>query len=160
LIDLTITGAGTVDSGSQLIGGSAIDRRTFCGCSLAAAALSSSAFGERADAEVIALRGSRSIYKVVFDTRYAAARAFAAETASRGIRITGIEGDVTALWVHDLRAHWAAGGCAVAGMTTERSLLCLEQLAHDTWQRVLARVQYRPGRSSSDARLVSWIIGS
>jgi hypothetical protein len=118
------------------------------------------AFGERAATDVIALRGSRSLYKVVFDTRYAAARAFAANTASRGIRATGIEGDVTALWVHDLKAHWAAGGCAVAGMTTERSLLCLEQLAHDTWQRVLARVQYRRGRSTREARLVSWIIGS
>jgi hypothetical protein len=37
---------------------------------------------------------------------------------------------------------WCAGDGAIAGMTTARSLLCLEQLAHDQWMRVAIRVEH------------------
>lgn len=99
------------------------------------------------------------IYKIIFDDRFAAARAFASTAARKGIRTAVIRGDVTALWLDDLRSHWESGGVAVAGMTTQRSLLCLEQLAQDTWRRVTSRVAYPIGPADFGPQLVSWIIG-
>lgn len=128
---------------------------------MAAAAVSLAPSGGCVDSrDVIALPDRAPLHTVVFDNRYARARAFAADAASKGIRTTGIDGDVTALWLRDLRFHWSADGPAVAGMTTARSLLCLEQMAHDSWRRVLARVEYRPSRSTAATPLVSWIIGA
>ena len=76
--------------------------------------------------------------------------------------VTGFDGDPTALWFRDLGPHWAVDGAAVAGMTTERTLLCLEQMAHGVWRRVRVRDYYRAGAASgpTDARLVFWIIDS
>jgi hypothetical protein len=116
--------------------------------------------GELADrAHVVALPASLSVYKVIFDDRFSAARAFGASAERNGLRTAVISGDITALWLDDLKAHWQFGGAAIAGMTTPRILLCLEQLAHDTWRRVLSRVEYPAGRAGSHPQLVSWIIG-
>ncbi len=43
-----------------------------------------------------------SIYKAVFDERYAAGRAYGARAAARGLAAAAIRGDVTDLWFHDL----------------------------------------------------------
>ena len=76
------------------------------------------------------------------------------------MRTAVIRGDITSLWLDDLKAHWESGGAAIAGMTTPRTLLCLELLAHETWRRILSRVDYpSSARAVSEPRLVSWIIG-
>ena len=94
--------------------------------------------------------GTGPLYKVVYDGRFAEARAYAAEAERGGLTVTALEGDPTALWLYDLGPHWAAGGGAVAGVTTARTLLCLEQMAHDVWRRVRARDAY--------GELVCWTI--
>jgi hypothetical protein len=143
-----------------MIVGAVIDRRDFCGMSAAAAALVLSSFGELAIAgDVVAIPTSLQIYKVIFDEQFSAARAFGSAAARNGMRTAVIRGDITALWLDDLKAHWEADGAAVAGMTTPRTLLCLEQLAHDTWRRVLRRVEYPAAPARSEVQLVSWIIG-
>jgi hypothetical protein len=141
--------------------GTAIDRRDFCGLSAAAAALALTSFGDLAVAgEMVAIPTGLPIYKVIFDDRFAAARAFGSSAVRNGMRAAVIRGDVTALWLDDLKAHWESGGAAIAGMTTTRTLLCLEQLAHDTWRRVLRCVEYRTAApAGSEPPLVSWIIG-
>ena len=119
-----------------------------------------SSFGNLATAgDVVAIPTSLPIYKVLFDDRFSAARAFGSSAQRNGMRTAIIRGDITALWRHDLKAHWDSGGAAIAGMTTPRSLLCLEQLAHDTWRRVLGRVDYPTVPAVTEPRLVSWIIG-
>jgi hypothetical protein len=141
-------------------GGPAIDRRDFCGLSAAAAALALGVFGDLAVApDVVAIPTSLSIYKVIFDDRFSAARVFGSSAEREGRRTAVIRGDVTALWINDLKSHWQSGGAAIAGMTTPRTLLCLEQLAHETWRRVLGRVAYPAATAGSDPQLVSWIIG-
>jgi hypothetical protein len=102
---------------------------------------------------------SLPIYKVIFDDRFSAARAFGSSAVRNGLRTAVIRGDITGLWLGDLKAHWESGGAAIAGMTTPRTLLCFEQLAHDTWRRVLSRVEYPAIPAGSHPQLVSWIIG-
>jgi hypothetical protein len=108
---------------------------------------------------VVAIPANLSIHKVIFDDRFSAARAFGASAERKGMRTAAIRGDITALWLNDLKSHWRSGGAVIAGMTTPRTLLCLEQLAHDTWRRVLERVAYPSAPAGSDPQLVSWIIG-
>jgi hypothetical protein len=143
-----------------VIVGAAIDRRDFCGLSAAAAVLALSSFGDLAAAgAVVAIPTGLPIYKAIFDDRFSAAREFGSTAERNGMRTARIRGDVTALWFDDLKAHWESGGAAIAGMTTPRTLLCLEQLAHDTWRRVLMRVEYPTSPAVSEPQLVSWIIG-
>jgi hypothetical protein len=87
---------------------------------------------------------SVSLYKFIYDCRYSAARAFgiAAEHAYATAGTAALHGDVTALWSRDLRREWLAGGGAIAGMTTARTLFCLEQLAKDHWMRVVIRADH------------------
>ena len=96
---------------------------------------------------------SISLDVVIFDSRFSIARNYGAAACHRGRKTLAIQGDVTALWRDDLRLRWAAGAAAIGGMTTERSLFCLEQLAKDHWLRVRSR------RSVPNEPLVCWVIG-
>jgi hypothetical protein len=146
-----------------------MDRRKFCFSSAAAAV--------GLAAEIALPSASIPLYKVIFDARFAASRAFATVAASAGRATAAIRGDVTALWFDDLRLRWATEGGAIAGMTTPRSLFCLEQLAKDHWMRVIVRAEhartgavasagrvqsivggYQGGLPPADPRLVSWVI--
>jgi hypothetical protein len=127
-----------------------MNRRKFCLSSLAAA-ISSAAVGAcclpaAASAALPAAASTQSLrlYKFVYDRRYPAARAFgvAAEHAVSTAGIAAIAGDVTALWSRELKPRWCAGAGAIAGMTTARTLFCLEQLAKDHWMRVIIRVEH------------------
>jgi hypothetical protein len=93
--------------------------------------------------------------KVLFDSRFASSRAFGAAAERTGQAAVALRGDVTALWVHHLRPQWAAGGGAIAGMTTASSLFCLEQLAKDHWLRVVVRVEHRRSPHGVVAHLVT-----
>ena len=89
----------------------------------------------------------------VFDERFAAARAFAAEAARQGWPLAAIRGDITDLWFHDLSRRWAKDAAPVAGMTIGQSLFCLERLAWDAGLRVITR-ETHPNAGG----LVSWVI--
>ena len=113
-----------------------MDRRKFC-LSSVAAAISGAAAG-------LAFGPSVRLYKFIYDRRYPAGRAFGA-AAGHVVSNAGtvaIDGDITALWSRELRAEWSAGGGAIAGMTTARTLFCLEQLAQDHWMRVVVRAEH------------------
>jgi hypothetical protein len=86
--------------------------------------------------------GPIALDTILFDSRFASSRAFGAAAKSAGWETTALQGDVTGVWRHHLRPHWA-GGRAIAGMTTASSLFCLEQLAKDHWMRVVVRVEHR-----------------
>ncbi len=86
--------------------------------------------------------GPMALGAILFDSRFASSRAFGAAARSAGRETTALQGDVTGVWRHHLRPHWA-GGRAIAGMTTASSLFCLEQLAKDHWMRVVVRVEHR-----------------
>jgi len=124
-----------------------MDRRRFC-LSGAAAAISLGVGSSYASAAPMptavgfADGGPIALDTILFDSRFASSRAFGAAAKSAGRETAALQGDVTAVWRHHLRPHWAEGG-AIAGMTTASSLFCLEQLAKDHWMRVVVRVEHR-----------------
>jgi len=127
-----------------------MNRRKFCLSSIAAAIPGAAVgfTGRPAGGAVAALPAAPSpsvrLYRFVHDRRYPAALAFgvAAERAISGAGVVAIDGDITALWSRDLKAKWSAGSGAIAGMTSARTLFCLEQLAQDHWMRVAVRVEH------------------
>jgi hypothetical protein len=94
-------------------------------------------------------------FAVIFDRRFEAAQAFGSTAAWRGHRVFGYDGDLTALWRHELEPRWSRRAGALAGMTTAPALFCLEQLAAQHWLRVVHRSEHRavPGQT-----LISWVI--
>jgi hypothetical protein len=119
-----------------------MNRRKFCLTS-AAAAISGAAAGLSCLTPAAAASSVR-LYRFIYDRRYSASRAFgaAAERARSTAGVAAIGGDVTALWSRDFRLQWSAGGGVIAGMTTARTLLCLEELAKDHWMRVVIRAEH------------------
>jgi len=83
------------------------------------------------------------LYKVVFDERFRASRAFAEQAQQLGLPVHGIKGDMTDLWYSDLYGRWKQGPAAIAGMTEHGAVFCLERLAWDQRMRVIFRADHR-----------------
>jgi hypothetical protein len=81
-------------------------------------------------------------YKLIFDERSPASRVWAGEARRLGLPTHGIKGDITALWFHDLDRRWKQGTTAIAGLTLESSLFCLELLARDRGMRLVYRTEH------------------
>jgi len=96
-------------------------------------------------------------YVILYDTRFPGSRLFGAEVARRGGPARAIDGDITRLWFEELAPRWQRGVGTIAGMTTGRTLLCLEQLAWDHRLRVTSRVEVD---ATAPHALVSWIIAT
>ena len=79
------------------------------------------------------------LHLALFDTRFPAAHAFARALAIRGVSLAPYDGDVTPVWFEQLDPVWRQYPMAVAGLTTEGALFCLEQLAWDNGMRVAYR---------------------
>jgi hypothetical protein len=100
-------------------------------------------------------RDHPSLYKVLFDRRFAAARAFGRDAQWRGQSVHAFDGDITQVWYHDLYPRWQQGRAAIAGLTAHGALFCLEHLARDARMRVVHRTEHRyPGHET----LYSWVI--
>src|SRR5580658_2190210 len=86
------------------------------------------------------------LYKVVFDARFTVSVAFGSAARSIGMTTNSIHGDITDLWFHDLDARWGKSTVAVAGLTAQGAIFCLERLAWDHGMRVVFRGdhQYLP----------------
>ena len=81
-------------------------------------------------------------YKVLYDVRFAAARAFADRIAARGSAAQPFAGDITRFWYDDLYHRWRDGPATIAGLTGYGALFCLEQLAAAQRLRVLFRSEH------------------
>lgn len=84
-----------------------------------------------------------ALYKAVFDERFPESVSFAAEMRRLGIAIHGIIGDMTDLWYSDLHPQWRKSPVAVAGLTAQGPLFCLERLAWDHGMRVVFRAEHQ-----------------
>jgi hypothetical protein len=84
-----------------------------------------------------------ALYKAVYDTRFAASRAFGERMTARRIATAATTtGDITGLWFDTLYPQWQKGVAAIAGLTARGPLFCLEQLASDHGMRVVFRAQH------------------
>lgn len=115
-------------------------RRELLKAGLAASALPLAASAGLANAEPSA--AAVPLYKVLYDTRFAASVAFAERAAARGLAVLGMDGDVTPVWYHDLYHRWRQAPAAVAGLTAHGALFCLERLAWDHRLRVVYRGEH------------------
>jgi hypothetical protein len=84
------------------------------------------------------------LYKVVFDERFAIARAFGQEAALLGVSTMGfLDGDITDFWFNDLDLRWREAPVAIAGFTQHGPLFVLERLAWDRGLKVVFRAEHR-----------------
>jgi hypothetical protein len=98
--------------------------------------------------------GPVALYKVVYDSRFAAGREFARRAAALGLQTAEIEGDITAFWYHELDQRWRGGErhgspVAVAGLTAHGPLFCLERLAWDQRMRCVFRGEHASAPNGS-----------
>jgi len=82
------------------------------------------------------------LYKVVYDTRFAASVAFGSRAATLGAPVHAIQGDMTSLWFDDIYYRWKQGPVAIAGLTAQGPLFCFERLAWDQGLRVVFRAEH------------------
>jgi hypothetical protein len=97
---------------------------------------------------------SRTVAGLVFDRRFAAARHFADLASGSAPWVIGYDGDLTEVWRQKLRPLWAAGAGPVTGISTERGLICLTELAREHHHRVTAT---RP-LADSGVSLFHWVV--
>jgi hypothetical protein len=118
-------------------------RREFLQIGVAALALPISARGiSPAIAELAGEPARVPLYKVVFDERFPASRKFADEAKSLGVAVQGMKGDITDFWFNDLYFRWKQGPAAIAGLTAQGPIFCLERLAWDQRMRVVFRADH------------------
>jgi hypothetical protein len=143
--------AGTYDGSARVGVERTVNRRDFCSSVVAATGVATAGLATAAGASWAPALGPATGVRprqLIFDQRFVAARLFGAEAARRGIATTAFNGDVTALWFHDLGPRWAVDRAPIAGITTPEALFCLEQLARDAWMRVTVRAEH----AGTDAR--------
>lgn len=96
-----------------------------------------------------------SLYKVLYDRRFAPARAFGREAQWHGVPAQSFDGDITDVWYHDLQPRWQKGRAPIAGLTAYGAFFCLEHLARDVRMRVVQSTEHTsPGQET----LYSWVI--
>ncbi len=96
------------------------------------------------------------IDKVIFDERFADCLSFAIAASRLGATVQSIRGDISAIWYHDLYYRWKQASGAIAGLTTHRSLFCLDMFARDAGLRV---VHYADHRFRSDGSVDHQVFG-
>ena len=116
-------------------------RREFLKVGLTASALLP--VGARASFVGVETRASvLPLYKVLYDSRFAASVAFARRAAARGIAVHAMTGDMTPFWYDDLYHRWRKEPVAIAGLTAHGALFCLERLAWEQRMRVVYRGEH------------------
>jgi len=83
------------------------------------------------------------LHAVIIDEDHAAARAFGRRLGAHGADVLSLrEGDVTSLWLNEIRTVWAEKPVALAGLTTPAALFCFEQLAFAHGLRVVFHAEH------------------
>jgi hypothetical protein len=129
-------------------------RRQFLQIGIAASALPLAPAALRA-AELDGARRTAALplYKVVYDSRFAASLTFARRATAHGASLQPIEGDMTWFWYHDLYHRWRSAPAAIAGLTAHGALFCLERLAWDSGLRVVFRAEHSASPTGVEHRL-------
>jgi hypothetical protein len=91
--------------------------------------------------------------RVVFDERFADARAFADEARRRFVDTSAIDGSIHDLWYHDLYYRWRDEKSPIAGITDHRALFLLEMMAADAGMRVVHRIHHHESNGAYAHRI-------
>lgn len=117
-----------------------MNRREFLQTGAAAFPAASLAFSASAFA---AERAIAELYTVIVDDRFPEAVAFVAEARRLGVRVATVQADITDIWYRDLYYRWRESPLAIAGLTTNRSLYCLDVFGRDAGLRVVYHADHR-----------------
>jgi hypothetical protein len=103
------------------------------------------------------------IERFVYDTRFARAVEAGRAANAKGVRLSAVDGDLTALWYHDLSLKWKNQPMTLAGVTAEDSLFVLGTLAWDHRMRVVEKtglgdMQMQARHGIGSMPLYSWVI--
>lgn len=103
------------------------------------------------------------IERFVYDTRFARAAEAGRAASAQGVRVSAVDGDLTALWYHDLSQKWKKQPMTLAGVTAEDSLFVLGTLAWDHRMRVVEKtrlgdMQMHARHGTGSMPLYSWVI--
>ena len=115
--------------------------------------MSATALGVSGATASVAGAGSRASVRILYDDRFAAARAFARWARREGLAVTSFSGDLTRLWRDRLGLN-SDGGDPIIGVTTPRAMLCLQQLSADHGWRIGSMHQV----AAEEAALVRWVL--
>ena len=99
----------------------------------------------------------RDVDLVVYNERYADARAFAQVHAAHGIATLPMEGDAGVLWYSQLRHRIAGGERRIAGIGTHTDFFILHTLAREAGLRVRSSTRL-PASHDHSGLLVSWTL--
>ncbi|WP_428102134.1 twin-arginine translocation signal domain-containing protein [Candidatus Rariloculus sp.] len=127
------------------------------------AALSAATLLPQLQASAFSATGSVAIERFVFDDRFAEAISAGRNVGATGIPISGVNGDLTALWYNDLSVRWKDKPMALAGLTAQDALFVLGTLAPAYRMRVLDETEWGIARtigpdSIGTLPLYSWVI--
>jgi hypothetical protein len=67
----------------------------------------------------------------IYDSRLAEGERFGSAIGANGMRVLGFDGDITSLWSDHIEPAWKNGDRTLAGLTCERNMTCLVELARD-----------------------------
>lgn len=126
-------------------------RRLFMKAAAATAAIPFIAPLLRGRARAAAPAEPLAIQAVVFDPHFAESRAFGETAGALGHNVHALagDGDVTRLWTDHLQGRWADRPTAIAGLTGQGAMFCLEQLAWGYGMRVVFQADHRRGPSGT-----------
>lgn len=120
------------------------NRREFLQIGITATAWPLATSAARAAGAELADAATLPLYKVVYDQRFEASRAFAERARSLGLGLRAIAGDMTRFWYDDLYHEWKKGPAAIAGMTAHGPMFCFEQLGSDQGLRLVFQAKHTP----------------
>jgi hypothetical protein len=100
---------------------------------------------------------------VLVDERHEETRSFAARMASSREPVRAIpDGDITEIWLREIRPAWQRYPAPVAGLTERPALFCLEQLALASGLRVILHAEHtvHPGGEVEHSVLRGGVAGT
>lgn len=105
-----------------------------------------------------------SLFTVVCENNSPVGTAFGAEASARKASVSAFCGDIAAVWMNRIEAHWKRRPAAIAGLTSGGPLFCLEYLARDYAMRLVYRIEHRisaDGRThhalTGPSQLAGWV---
>ena len=93
---------------------------------------------------------------VIYNERYADARAFARVHAEHGITVLPMDGDAGVLWYSKVRAMARAGKLRIAAVGTHTDHFILHTLARETGMKVRSATRLKGAHDGPG--LVSWVM--
>lgn len=113
-------------------------RRTFLIGMTASAAVPEAALGR----SPAAMATGHPLRLMIYDERFAQARAAAERARTRGLATRAFRGEISSLWHETLTPALSGGTAPLAGLTSVGTLFCLERMAWDMGYRVMFRIDH------------------